>query len=198
VRLRTRGTVHTHQVIVPFAPVLAAAGHTIARPASRERPCPPALPRPARSGCTSSCSPAPQTADQVLSRTARAVGSSLQAGGADQWFFIRYADPGWHLRLRVHGAPDRLLHETLPPAAPRHGTAAWRPASSGASKLDTYEREVERYGGEAGIGLAERVFHADSDAVLAIAGQLTGDAGAELRWAGWPCAASTCCSTTSA
>ena len=49
-------------------------------------------------------------------------------------------------------------------------------------QLDTYEREVERYGGEAGIGLAERVFHADSDAVLAIAGQLTGDAGAELRW----------------
>jgi thiopeptide-type bacteriocin biosynthesis protein len=49
-------------------------------------------------------------------------------------------------------------------------------------QLDTYEREVERYGGEAGICLAERVFHADSDAVLAVARQLTGDAGAELRW----------------
>ncbi|HEY2689332.1 MAG TPA: thiopeptide-type bacteriocin biosynthesis protein, partial [Streptosporangiaceae bacterium] len=49
-------------------------------------------------------------------------------------------------------------------------------------QLDTYEREVERYGGEAGIRLAERIFHADSDAVLAIMGQLTGDAGAELRW----------------
>ena len=49
-------------------------------------------------------------------------------------------------------------------------------------QLDTYEREVERYGGEAGICLAERVFHADSDAVLAIVRQLTGDAGAELRW----------------
>jgi len=117
----------------------------------------------------------------VLSRAARAVGSSLQAGGADRWFFIRYADPGWHLRLRIHGAPDRLLHETLPlltrVLAPLLETGQlWR------VQLDTYEREVERYGGEAGIGLAERVFHADSDAALAIVGQLTGDAGAELRW----------------
>ena len=112
---------------------------------------------------------------------ARAVGSSLAAGGADQWFFIRYGDPDWHLRLRVHGTPDRLLHETLPllhrVTAPLLETGQlWR------VQLDTYEREVERYGGEAGIRLAERVFHADSDAVLAVVRQLTGDAGAELRW----------------
>src|SRR5205814_7998372 len=49
-------------------------------------------------------------------------------------------------------------------------------------QLDTYEREVERYGGDTGIRLAERVFHADSDAVLAIVSELTGDAGADLRW----------------
>ena len=102
-------------------------------------------------------------------------------GGADQWFFIRYGDPDWHLRLRIHGAPDRLLHETLPllhrVTAPLLDTGQlWR------VQLDTYEREVERYGGEAGICLAERVFHADSDAVLAVVRQLTGDAGAELRW----------------
>ncbi len=121
------------------------------------------------------------TADKVLPRVARAVASSLAVGGADQWFFIRYADPDWHLRLRVHGAPDRLLHETLPllhrVVAPLLDTGQlWR------VQLDTYEREVERYGGEAGICLAERVFHADSDAVLAVVRQLTGDAGAELRW----------------
>ena len=106
---------------------------------------------------------------------------ALTAGGADQWFFIRYGDPDWHLRLRIHGAPDRLLNETLPlltrVTAPLLETGElWR------VQLDTYEREVERYGGEAGIRLAERVFHADSEAVLAIVRQLTGDAGAELRW----------------
>jgi thiopeptide-type bacteriocin biosynthesis protein len=41
---------------------------------------------------------------------------------------------------------------------------------------------VERYGGPAGIGLAERLFHADSEAVLAIVETLEGDEGAEARW----------------
>jgi thiopeptide-type bacteriocin biosynthesis protein len=33
-------------------------------------------------------------------------------------------------------------------------------------QIDTYEREVERYGGEAGVELAEQIFHADSEAVV--------------------------------
>jgi thiopeptide-type bacteriocin biosynthesis protein len=49
-------------------------------------------------------------------------------------------------------------------------------------QLDTYEREVERYGGDRGIELAERVFAADSEAVLTILGSLSGDAGLDLRW----------------
>jgi thiopeptide-type bacteriocin biosynthesis protein len=36
-------------------------------------------------------------------------------------------------------------------------------------QLDTYEREVERYGGAAGITPAEKLFHADSEAALAVA-----------------------------
>jgi thiopeptide-type bacteriocin biosynthesis protein len=50
------------------------------------------------------------------------------------------------------------------------------------TQLDTYEREVERYGGPLGIGPAERIFHADSHAVISIMSQLPGDAGADLRW----------------
>ena len=85
---------------------------------------------------------------------------------ADRWFFIRYADPDCHLRVRFHGDPGRLHAEVLPlleaaGASPR-ARAAWR------IELDTYEREVERYGGPEAIELAERAFHADSDAVLAI------------------------------
>jgi thiopeptide-type bacteriocin biosynthesis protein len=169
----------THQVIVPFV-------------RSSPRPAPRSPGRPAATSCARRFPPGSDwlyvklftgtaTADQVLRRAGRAVGSSLETGGADRWFFIRYADPDSHLRLRVHGAPDRLLHETLPVlhrvTAPLLETGQlWR------VQLDTYEREVERYGGEAGILLAERAFHADSEAVLAIVGQLTGDAGAELRW----------------
>ena len=49
-------------------------------------------------------------------------------------------------------------------------------------QLDTYEREVERYGGPEGIVLAERLFHADSEAVLALADLFTGDARGDIRW----------------
>jgi lantibiotic biosynthesis protein len=169
----------THQLIVPFVRSLPQ----------------PAQPPPGQSAATSCARRFPPgsewlyvklftgtaTADQVLRRAARAVESSLAAGGADRWFFIRYGDPGWHLRLRVHGAPDRLLEETLP-LLRRVTEPLFESGQLWRVQLDTYEREVERYGGEAGISLAEHVFHADSDAVLAVVGQLTGDAGEELRW----------------
>jgi thiopeptide-type bacteriocin biosynthesis protein len=109
------------------------------------------------------------------------VDSALASGAADSWFFIRYGDPDRHLRVRFHGAPERLHAEVLPQLeAAVQGAAdsgrVWR------MQLDTYEREVERYGGDRGIELAEQVFHADSDAVLAILRSLTGDGGLELRW----------------
>jgi class I lanthipeptide synthase len=122
------------------------------------------------------------TADQVLSHlVGPLVRSSLASGAADAWFFIRYGDPDWHLRLRLHGEPARLCAEVLPSleaaAAPLLETGQlWR------LQLDTYEREVERYGGDRGVELAEQVFAADSEAVLTIMGRLSGDAGLDLRW----------------
>jgi class I lanthipeptide synthase len=122
------------------------------------------------------------TADQLLDHVVGPfVRSSLDAGAADAWFFIRYADPDWHLRLRLHGEPGRLHAEVLPAleaaAAPLLETGRlWR------LQLDTYEREVERYGGDRGIELAEEVFAADSEAVITIMGPLSGDAGLDLRW----------------
>ena len=35
-------------------------------------------------------------------------------------------------------------------------------------QFDTYEREVERYGGSQGVVLGERIWNADSDAVMSI------------------------------
>jgi thiopeptide-type bacteriocin biosynthesis protein len=122
------------------------------------------------------------TADQVLNDlVAPLVRSSLASGAADAWFFIRHADPDWHLRLRLHGDPGRLHAEVLPrleaAAAPfLEAGKLWR------VQLDTYEREVERYGGDRGVELAEQVFAADSEAVLTILAPLWGDAGLDLRW----------------
>jgi thiopeptide-type bacteriocin biosynthesis protein len=122
------------------------------------------------------------TADQVLREVVRPVtAAALHSGAADGWFFIRYGDPDWHLRLRFHGRPDRLHAEVLPAlqaaAAPLLDDGRlWR------VQLDTYEREVERYGGAEGVVLAERLFHADSEAVLALAGLLAEDARGDVRW----------------
>jgi thiopeptide-type bacteriocin biosynthesis protein len=49
-------------------------------------------------------------------------------------------------------------------------------------QLDTYEPEIDRYGGEEGLALAERLFHADSSAAVAILGTLSGEAGQAARW----------------
>ncbi|MDP8931941.1 MAG: lantibiotic dehydratase, partial [Actinomycetota bacterium] len=108
------------------------------------------------------------TADRVVNELVGPLVRSVVASGAtDSWFFIRYGDPDLHLRVRFNGPPGRLDAAVLPRL---HAAAApllesgqiWR------VQLDTYEREVERYGGDRGIELAEQVFQADSDAVLAI------------------------------
>jgi thiopeptide-type bacteriocin biosynthesis protein len=122
------------------------------------------------------------TADGLLREVLTPVAREAMANGeADGWFFIRYGDPEWHLRARFHGEPSRLqsgvlsrLHAALEPLLA--DGRIWR------VQLDTYEREVERYGGPEGIGLAERLFQVDSEAVLAILEMLEGDAGADLRW----------------
>ncbi len=122
------------------------------------------------------------TADAVLQEVVGPLVRAVQSSGAvDSWFFIRYGDPQWHLRVRFHGAPERLVAEVLPAleaaVAPLLADGRlWR------FQLDTYDREVERYGGPAGIGLAERLFHADSEAALAIVEMLEGDEGAAARW----------------
>jgi thiopeptide-type bacteriocin biosynthesis protein len=122
------------------------------------------------------------TADAVLRDVVGPVTRDVQASGAvDSWFFIRYGDPHWHVRLRFRGAPQRLVAEVLPllqaAAVPLLADGRlWR------MQLDTYDREIERYGGPAGIGLCEKLFHADSEAVLATLQLLEGDEGAGARW----------------
>lgn len=122
------------------------------------------------------------TADGLLREVVAPIAhEAIAHGAADSWFFIRYGDPEWHLRLRFHGKPELLggwllprLHAELGPRL--DDGRLWR------VQLDTYEREVERYGGPEGMLLAESIFEADSDAVLAMIEMLEGDEGAEIRW----------------
>ncbi len=173
----------THQVVVPFirrAPEPAAQPIARAEPSPLTQPSPRSFP-PGSEWLYLKLFTGQATADQVLRQAAPVLADCVASGLVDHWHFIRYGDPDWHLRLRLHGAPDSLLADVLPRLRPITDSLLdtgqlWR------VQVDTYEREVERYGGPRGIELAERVFHADSDATLAIVCQLPGTAGAELRW----------------
>lgn len=107
----------------------------------------------------------------VLARhLGRLTGPALASiAGIDTWFFLRYADPAPHLRLRFHGKPEALWSELLP------ALRTWTEELTDAGllsrlTLDTYEPEVHRYGGPAALAHAEHFFHADSIVVL---GQLS-------------------------
>jgi thiopeptide-type bacteriocin biosynthesis protein len=106
----------------------------------------------------------------------------MASSATDQWFFIRYADPAWHLRLRLRGQQERLRQEVWPALQSAlspmiEDGRVWR------VQFDTYEREIERYGGSAGIELSEQVFFADSEAAAEIIELIdTSDAGLDERW----------------
>lgn len=122
------------------------------------------------------------TADRLLVETVAPLASQcLASGAAESWFFIRYGDPDWHLRVRFFGQPEKLHSQVLPALQ----AAAQRELDRGRCwkfQLDTYEREVERYGGDAGVLAAERMFFADSEACCRLLPLLLGDERAEDRW----------------
>ena len=109
------------------------------------------------------CAPAAQ--DDLLAGPVRGLTEfAVKAGLADRWFFIRYADPEPHLRIRFHGQPVVLLGALI------DEVCAWATELVGDGvcqrfSIETYEREVERYGGARGMDAAEEVFAADSVAV---------------------------------
>jgi class I lanthipeptide synthase len=104
--------------------------------------------------------------DDLLAGPIRDFGQFVTRSGlAERWFFLRYGDPDPHLRLRFGGEPGLLLGELLP----RVCALAQGLIDDGTClrvSFDTYEREIERYGGGPAIATAESIFAADSEAVV--------------------------------
>ena len=76
------------------------------------------------------------------------------------WFFVRFTDPEPHLRLRFSCIPvGRRIPLYL--AACDWGSQLIRDGFCVRFSFDTYDREVERYGGEAGLKIAESLFATD-------------------------------------
>jgi thiopeptide-type bacteriocin biosynthesis protein len=170
-----------HELIVPFTrrPIETAASLAEAKaPALR-------IPRtfpPGAEWLYAKLYTGTATADRVLSEElAPLAADAIASGSAKRWFFIRYSDSDWHLRVRFQGDPD-LLRDRVQPALTAMGQRLLDTGAVWKIQIDTYEREVERYGGPEAIELAEELFYRDSEAVVALLDTCSGDAGSDLRW----------------
>ena len=124
----------------------------------------------------------PATVDRVLVEAVAPTLAALRAEGAlHRAFFVRYADPHWHVRVRLHGVPQALLAC----AAPALHAAVSPLLGEGAVHrivLDPYTRETTRYGGAGAVEECEALFAHDSDATLAFLALAGGDRGLDARW----------------
>ena len=122
------------------------------------------------------------TADRLLSQVIGPVSKALLSKRLiDRWFFIRYADPDEHLRWRLHAA-GKTHAATIQRRIERVVAKALGDGLVRRLVFDTYEREIERYGGEAGIDAAERYFWADSEAIVRLLDPVSGIGSSDLRW----------------
>jgi thiopeptide-type bacteriocin biosynthesis protein len=185
---------YTHEIVVPF--VRPADASASVRQVARSTKAAPSLPAPLPLGPSAPRQFPPgsewlyaklytslATADEVLTEVIGPLTHQLiESGAVTGWFFIRYSDPEHHLRWRLTGDPEVLERK----ARPAIEAAASKLLDDGRVwkvQFDTYQREVERYSGPEGIALAERLFQADSEAVLEIVELLDpGDAGLDERW----------------
>ncbi len=171
-----------HELVVPFVGKPARARELRIRQRSLARPSGARTFSPGSEWLYAKLYTGTEGADDALVSIVRPlVLAARDAKHIDRWFFIRYADPDWHLRVRFRGTPRNLASNVLPQLHERAAALStsgrlWR------IEIGTYEREIERYGGDEGIELAEAIFEADSDAALSILSLLDDEHGPDTRW----------------
>lgn len=84
----------------------------------------------------------------------------------EKWFFIRYSDPKYHIRLRLK-VKKNLMQEILLEYQKWYKNVRTMGISYEYS-ITPYNQEIERYGNVKSIGMAEKVFWADSILVAKI------------------------------
>lgn len=101
------------------------------------------------------------TRNIVLSKLSPFVETLQRLGYIEKWFFLKYSDPETHLRIRFKvtdvdrlGEIIKMFHE--------HYIEFVVSKKIRAIQLDSYHREMERYGGENLIDSAETMFFLDS------------------------------------
>jgi lantibiotic biosynthesis protein len=77
------------------------------------------------------------------------------------WYFLRYADPRPHLRVRFHNDAGPCGADMVT-AVSRWATELMVQEKCESFSFDTYDREIERYGGLSVISAVESAFCTDS------------------------------------
>ncbi|WP_299534489.1 thiopeptide-type bacteriocin biosynthesis protein [Ulvibacterium sp.] len=122
-----------------------------------------------------------KTSDVVLTEVIKPVVEKLKEKGViDKWFFIRYADTRHHVRVRLHYSNTERVGEIINGLYPylkqfMDQDLIWK------IQLDTYQREIERYG-EPTMELSEAFFHCDSKMIVDFLDLIEGEEGEMLRW----------------
>jgi thiopeptide-type bacteriocin biosynthesis protein len=121
-----------------------------------------------------------KTADHFLAEALPGMINQLKVEQVmDQWFFIRYLDPHYHLRIRfylkdpVHSPALSVINQHIKPYVSQG--LIWK------VQADTYQRELERYGAET-IEHAEAIFNSDSEAIVTILEMFKGNAAEQYLW----------------
>ena len=122
-----------------------------------------------------------KSADKILLEAIKPLTEALQEMGLiDKWFFIRYNDPDFHIRFRLHGVNEKDMGTIILKARQyllpfEEEKFIWK------LQMDTYNREIKRYGSNT-IELAESLFHIDSETLLGMLDCTWGDERENIRW----------------
>ena len=122
-----------------------------------------------------------KTADGILKNELYRYVQYLQKSNIlYKWFFIRYSDPDFHIRLRLHlKEPNDFntvyirFYETFYPNI--KAGIIWN------IQCDTYKREIERYGVNT-IDIIEDIFYIDSEFVIKLLRQIDEGNSEHQRW----------------
>ncbi len=123
----------------------------------------------------------PKTTDVLLAEMLKGLAEELLSNGMIRyWFFIRYSDPQLHTRVRFRVSDPQFVGPIIQLVRTRstpyiEQNLIWK------IQVDTYQREVERYGINS-MELGEKWFYYDSKMTVEMLDMIEGDEGERIRW----------------
>ncbi|MGK4568980.1 thiopeptide-type bacteriocin biosynthesis protein [Flavobacterium sp. 3HN19-14] len=120
------------------------------------------------------------TADKLLVYLTKSLQKLIKEKHVEKYFFIKYGDPDYHIRLRLLLADRTKLQIALNTLQATFDKFS-RDKLIKNIVIDTYKRELERYGDEKVIHF-ENIFHRDSHLVLNILKYLQDTGRQDSKW----------------